>query len=122
MTVTGDPRSCARQFGGGGKNAVLERGPTHLWNRSNLVLWEFPTKPARDALIQKIRMREDRFLGQLQSSDGVLATCRRKVLHELIEPIPFLEVVQESLHRNPGARKHHGAAHHLIRTRHQGFW
>ncbi len=26
--------------GGGEKSAILQRGPSHLWNSSNLVLWE----------------------------------------------------------------------------------
>jgi len=66
-------------------------------------------------------MREQRFLGELQNSDCVLATHCRKVLQEMIERIPFFEVVEESLHRNPGARKHHGPAHHLIRPRDKEF-
>jgi len=66
-------------------------------------------------------MREHRLLGQLQNRQRVLTTHRRKVLQEMIERIPFFEIVEEGLHGNPGACKHHGAAHDLIRTRDQEF-
>jgi hypothetical protein len=40
----------------------------------------------------------------------------------MIERIPFFEVVEKRLHRHPGARKHDGAAHNLIRTCNKKFW
>ena len=40
-------------------------------------------------------MREHRLLGQLQNRDRVLATHRRKVLQEMIQRIPFFEVVEK---------------------------
>jgi hypothetical protein len=35
----------------------------------------------------------------------------------MVERIPFLEIVEEGLHWNSRASKHHGAAHHIVRPR-----
>jgi hypothetical protein len=39
----------------------------------------------------------------------------------MIQRIPFFEVVEKRLHRHPGARKHDGAAHNLIRPCNKKF-
>src|ERR1700690_3995405 len=64
----------------------------------------------------RIRMGEHRLLGQLQDREGKFAAHRREVLQEMIERIPFFEVVKEGLHGHSRAGKDHGAAHHLVRT------
>ena len=48
-------------------------------------------------------MRENGFLGYLQSGDRLLSRHRREVREEFRKRLTFLQVIHESLEGNPGA-------------------
>ena len=62
---------------------------------------------------------QQRLLGEFQDRDGVLTRDARKLLDEMVERVPRLEVVDQALHRYARPRKHRGAPETIGRRRDQ---
>lgn len=93
--------------------------PALICDRGDREAGKVPTEPLRDALVEqdphsgRRHPLQQEILSHIERGDGLLAPDTWEVGQELVQRIARLEILDQCLHRDPGADENEGPTHDL---------
>jgi hypothetical protein len=89
---------------------VPDAGPSLCLNRGNFVARDQAARSRGSDSSSRMRIGDNRRAGALEQRDGLRPRHRGELAQELVERVPFFQIVEQRPDRDPSSREHRSAA------------